>query len=132
MKRKSTLNQRLILIIDDEVKMRKKYKKFLTRAGFKVTEAANAMEASEALMKGKSLLDLILLDIQMAEVDGRDVFDIIDEYCPNIPVIVSSVYPVSEQKSRIPRAADYFHKLSKEKTLLEKIRSVLGLENPKK
>ena len=128
MKKKSTLNQRLILIVDDEIKMRKKYKKFLAKAGFNVVEASDAMEASEILMKEKSLLDLILLDINMAEVDGRDVFEIIDEYCPSIPVIVSSVYPVSEQKFRIPRAVDYFQKLSKEKTLLDKIRNALGLE----
>ncbi|MFA5059561.1 MAG: response regulator [Candidatus Omnitrophota bacterium] len=120
--------KRLIFIVDDEKELRKKYKKLLIKEGFKVVEASNALEVANILMREKSKLDLILLDINISEVDGRDIFDIIEEYVPGLPVIVTSVYPVSEQKLRIPKAVDYYHKLQKEESLIKKIKNALGLE----
>ena len=122
---------RSILIVDDEREMRKKYKKFLVANGFRVVEAPDAVEVANVLMREKSQLDLILLDINIAEVDGRDIFDIIDEYAPGMPVIVSSVYPTSEQKFRIPHADDYFSKSQKDEILLTKVRSLLGIAEEK-
>ena len=120
--------KRNVLIIDDERDMRKKYKRYLIENDFRVIEARDATEVIDALMLERSQLDLILLDINIKEVDGRDIFDILDEYASNIPVIVSSVYPINDQKLRIPRATDYFNKAQKDEILLAKIKTILGLE----
>lgn len=126
MKTKPVLN-RTILLVDDEIGMRKKYRKFLTNKGFRVIEAPDALEVATVLMREKSSLDLILLDINIAQVDGRDIFEIIDEYAPDLRVIVSSVYPISDQKIRIPRAADYYNKSHDTNVLFRKIKNILGL-----
>ena len=118
---------RKILIVDDEKEMRKKYKAFLVAEGFGVLEAPNALEVSNILMREKSNIDLILLDINLPEIDGRDIFDIIDEYAPELKIIVTSVHPLQDQKLKIPRAADYYNKSQKEDVLLRKIRNVLGV-----
>src|SRR5437016_18265 len=123
----STVVKRTILLVDDEKKMRSRYKKVLKREGFRVVEAPNAMEVANILMREKSSLDLIVLDIQMREVGGRDIFDIIAEYAPDLQVIVSSVFPINEQKIRIPRAADYFCKANKDSLLVSKARRILGI-----
>ena len=41
------------------------------------------------------------MDLQIKEVDGRGIFDIIHEYAPEIPVVVQSVLPLKEQKNII-------------------------------
>ena len=123
--------KRTILIVDDEREMRSKYKKFLKKEGFRVLEAPNALEVANILMREKSTLDLILLDINIREVDGRDIFEIIDEYAPNLQVIVSSIFPLQDQKLKIPRAADYYNKSHKKELLLSKIKKVLGVSNLK-
>ena len=119
---------RTVLIVDDERDMRKRYKTLLKANGFKVFEARDAVEVANVLMREKSQLDLILLDINIAEIDGRGIFDIIDEYAPSIPIIVNSIYPLNDQKLRIPRATGYFNKAQKDEVLLKKIKDVLGVE----
>ena len=119
---------RKILIVDDEAQFRKRFRRLLKGAGLKTVEAPDAVDVANVLMREKSDLDLILLDINIKEVDGRDIFEIVDEYSPSIPIIVTSVLPVSEQKLRIPRVADYFNKAEKDESLLKKVKTVLGVE----
>ena len=118
---------RTILIVDDEKKFRDKYKKMLVKSGFDVIEASSALEVAEALMRDKSRIDLILLDINLPEVDGRGIFEIVDEYAPSIDIIVTSVLPLGDQRLTIPRAIDYFQKSKDSKVLLGKIKDALGL-----
>ena len=115
-----------ILMVDDEQEMRRKYKKFLTKEGYKVVEAPKAIEVANVLMREKSRLDLILLDINLPEVDGRDIAEIIQEYAPTIPIIVMSVLPVREQKLRIPWAIGYYNKADSRDLLLAKVKKVAG------
>ena len=118
---------RTVLIVDDEYAMRKKYKKVLKAVGIDVLEAADAIEVADALMRDRSRIDLIVLDIQIPEIDGRDIFDVINEYTPNLDIIISSVIPVKDQKLRIPRAVDYFNKADSDATFLNKVRNALGV-----
>ena len=118
---------RKILVVDDETDMRKRFKRLLVGEGFKVIEAPNAVEVANVLMREKSNLDLIILDINVGEVDGRDIFDIIDEYAPELPAIINSVFPINEQKLKIPRAADYYNKSDDDKVLVAKVKKILGV-----
>ena len=120
---------RTILLIDDEKKMRQKFKKLLKTEKFRVLEAESAIEVADILMREHSTIDLILLDMNLPEVDGRGIFDIVDEYAPELPIIITSVNPINDQKLQIPRAVDYYQKLQDEKILLTKVRSALGLTN---
>ena len=121
-----------IFIIDDDQETRKKYKKRLVAEGFRVIEAPDALEVVNILMREKSRIELILLDINMPEVDGREIFEIIEEYAPHLEIIVASLFPIGEQKLKIPKAVDYFNKSQGEDVLLTKIRKLLGLEEVKK
>lgn len=119
---------RNILVVDDEKEFRKKYKKLLKEEGYKVYEAQTAMDVAEHLMRNR--LDLILLDINIPEVDGKDISDIIDEYPSQRPaIIVTSVYPVSEQKFKIRKASDYYDKSADTQLLLKKVQAILGVED---
>jgi DNA-binding NtrC family response regulator len=128
-RRLDPLSVRKVLIVDDDTKMRKKYKRALVEKGFKVIEAPNALEVANLLMREGKNLDLILLDINIPEIDGREIFDIIDEYAPQLQVIINSVYPISEQRIRIPRAADYYDKSHPPDVLITKVCKVLGVNS---
>lgn len=114
-----------ILIIDDEEKIRNVYKEVLTREGFEVLEAKSASQGTFEMISTENI-DLILLDINMPEVNGVMMREVIGEYEPHSRIIVSSVYPVDEQKQAIPNADDYFDKAHGIDVLIEKVKRVLA------
>ena len=114
-----------ILIIDDEEKIRKAYGFILRAEGFDVWEAPNASQATFKIIS-TGHIDLVLLDINMPEVDGIKMREVISEYDSRFKIIVSSVYPIDEQKLTIPDADDYFGKAHGVDILIEKVKKVLG------
>lgn len=116
-----------VLIVDDNKEMRHKYRRLLEKMKIEVLEAADALEVVEVLMRDSRELDLILLDIQMPEVDGRGIHEIVSDYISSVPIVVSSVLPVREQKLRIPRARDYFDKADGDAVFSKKVKAILGL-----
>lgn len=112
-----------ILIVDDEKKIRKIYSRLLTAEGFEVIEKFNAMEASETLVREK--VDLVLLDIKMPEVDGSILYEVMQLFNRKARIIVTSVYPLDEQKRLIPEAVDYYDKSQGTDILLAKIKEAL-------
>ena len=75
-----------ILVIDDESRMRKLVKDFLTREGFIVLEAADGMEALDIFYEEKDIA-LLLLDIMMPRMDGWQVCREIREHS-KVPIIM--------------------------------------------
>lgn len=113
-----------LLVIDDEAHIRDAYKRLFKHYGFNVLTASNATQANEMLVQNK--IDIVLLDIKMAEVDGSILFGLIRTFHRNIKVVVSSVYSVDEQKERIEGADAYFDKSDGKDTLLGIIASLSG------
>lgn len=60
-----------VLVADDEQGLRDITKKYLERNGFDVITAKNGAEAIAAV--DKNVFDIIVLDIMMPEIDGRQV-----------------------------------------------------------
>ena len=75
-----------ILVVDDEERMRKLVKDFLSIKGYKVIEAADGEEAIEIFMSDKDI-KLVLLDVMMPKLDGFDTLKGIREYS-EVPVIM--------------------------------------------
>lgn len=80
------MNNFKILIVDDEVRMRKLLRDFLTSSGYEIFEAENGQKALEIFELNKDI-NLIILDIMMPVLDGwatlREVRKISD-----LPVIM--------------------------------------------
>ena len=62
-----------ILIVDDEARMRKLIKDFLTKNDYKTLEAGDGEEAIEVFEENKNKISLILLDVMMPKLDGWSV-----------------------------------------------------------
>ena len=61
-----------ILVVDDESRMRKLVKDFLTKKNFQVVEAGNGEEAMDIFYEEKDIA-LIILDVMMPKMDGWEV-----------------------------------------------------------
>ena len=58
-----------ILVVDDESRMRKLVKDFLTKKNFQVLEAGNGEEAMDIFYEEKDIA-LIILDVMMPKMDA--------------------------------------------------------------
>lgn len=75
-----------ILVADDESRMRKLVKDFLTREGYTVLEAGDGMEAMDIFYEDKDIA-LIILDVMMPKMDGWQVCREIRE-SSKVPIIM--------------------------------------------
>lgn len=66
------MNRIKILIVDDESRMRKLIKDFLSREGYQILEAADGLEAMDLFYEHKDVA-LMILDVMMPRMDGWEV-----------------------------------------------------------
>ena len=75
-----------ILVVDDESRMRKLVKDFLTKKNFQVLEAGDGEEAMDIFYKEKDIA-LLILDVMMPKMDGWQVCREIRAYS-QVPIIM--------------------------------------------
>ena len=75
-----------ILVVDDEARMRKLVKDFLTIKGFSVIEAEDGEEAVDIFFKQKDIA-LLILDVMMPKMDGWEVCKAIRQHS-KVPIIM--------------------------------------------
>ena len=62
-----------ILVVDDELRMRKLIKDFLAAKGYSILEAEDGEKGLEVYEENKNKISLILLDVMMPKLDGWSV-----------------------------------------------------------
>lgn len=75
-----------ILVVDDEARMRKLVKDFLSIKGYRVLEAEDGEQAVDMFFKEKEI-SLIILDVMMPKMDGWEVCKTIRQYS-QIPIVM--------------------------------------------
>ena len=75
-----------ILVVDDEARMRKLVKDFLSIKGYKVIEAEDGEQAVDIFFKEKEI-SLIVLDVMMPKMDGWEVCKTIRRYS-QVPIVM--------------------------------------------
>ena len=81
------MEEALILIVDDEARMRKLIKDFLVAKNFKIIEAKDGEEALDVFELNKEKINLVLLDVMMPKIDGWTVLRKIRQES-KVPVIM--------------------------------------------
>ena len=76
-----------ILVVDDESRMRKLLKDFLSVKGYQILEAEDGEKAIEVFEENRNKIKLILLDVMMPKLDGWSVLRKIRQ-ASNLPVIM--------------------------------------------
>lgn len=84
-----------VLIIDDELNLRKIVQEILERAGYEVLSFEGFAEAKFAL--NTEDVDVVLTDLQMPEFTGMDVLAYCQQYSPDLPVILITAFGTIER-----------------------------------
>lgn len=91
---------RKILLVEDEVDIRKTLEIILTREGFGVDFACDGLEAMQKLEKEK--FDLIILDLMLPKWDGFKICKTMKQHklYKDVPVIVLTAMAQEEDRQR--------------------------------
>jgi CheY-like chemotaxis protein len=96
-----------ILVIDDEAQMCEFIKAYLEKRGFEVAVALSGKEALNAYPKENP--DLVLLDLGLPDMNGREILKDIKAKMPQIKVLVMSAYKDQATRDELVRlGADHF------------------------
>lgn len=87
-----------VLVVDDEIQIRRFLRASFELEGFSVSEAANGMEAIRSA--STSATDLVILDLALPDYDGSDVLKQLRTWS-RVPVIVLSVRSNETEKVRL-------------------------------
>jgi CheY-like chemotaxis protein len=77
-----------VLVVEDDEDVRTVICLILSEAGYNVYEAADGLEALNALKKRR--YDAVLTDYHMPKMDGLELLDLVQAMWPHTPVIVAS------------------------------------------
>lgn len=97
-----------VLAIDDNERLLKSCREFLSRSGFSVTTCSDSAQVVP-LLKAHDY-DVALLDIRMPGLEGTDLLPLIKKVQPELPVILISAYCDEG-------AAGYYHALGAFETM---------------
>ena len=118
-----------ILVVDDEARMRKLVKDFLTNKGFSVIEAGDGEEAVDIFFAQKDI-SLVLLDVMMPKMDGWEVLKTIRKYS-QVPVIMLTAS--SEERDELQGFSlgvdEYISKPFSPKILVARVDAILRRSN---
>ncbi len=115
-----------ILLAEDDVILQNFFKKFLTEYGYRVVVAKNGEEAVSTFAERKEEIQLVILDMIMPKMSGRDVFEAVQKIKPGTKVIFSSGYTADKvQKEGLPAGSEFVAKPAAPHVYLRKIREVL-------
>lgn len=119
-----------VLVVDDELQIRKLLRLYLEKNGFIVSEAENCSEGVRQFLGIKPAL--VLLDLGMPDQDGRELLKTIRERC-DTPVIILSVRDSEEEIVELLDAGadDYLVKPFGVDELLARMRVALRHRMPK-
>src|SRR5688572_19794612 len=84
---------RTALVVDDAGVVRRLSFRILSEAGYRVFEAAGAVEALEVLAMLRGNVDLILVDVIMPEVSGVDLVRLVRDEWDGPAILFMSAYP---------------------------------------
>ena len=84
-----------ILMVDDEERIRDMGGTMLAQFGYKVLTASNGKEALEIYSQNKDEISLVILDLIMPEMGGKQCLEELLKIEPKVKVLVASGYSVN-------------------------------------
>jgi two-component system, cell cycle sensor histidine kinase and response regulator CckA len=121
------LHHETILIVEDDEPLLGLLRLFLDDAGYRVMSAKNGEEAVDTYIKHREEIDLVVTDLGLPGLTGRDEMATLERINPNVRIICSSGYIVPEIEKELFRAGAkaIISKPYALQEILQKVRTVL-------
>ncbi len=116
-----------ILVVEDESMVRRIATRILARLGYNILSAENGPEALTQIEKYTGSIDLLLTDIIMPDMNGRELARKIQEISKKVKIIYTSGYSkdVIAQRGILEKGLEFLAKPYTPQTLALKVRHVL-------
>jgi putative two-component system response regulator len=119
-----------VLLVDD-VDMNVMILEEILKDSYRILTANNGRQALEVLRQAPVLPKIILLDVMMPEMNGREMFEILkaDDAFKRIPVIFITAENDSESELLAAGAVDFINKPFLPEIVLLRVRNQIALKN---
>jgi PAS domain S-box-containing protein len=117
----------LILLVEDDDNVRKLAGEILVAGGYMVVPFSNGAEAVEFINRSEKKIDLLVTDVVMPGLNGRQLFEILSEQDRELRVLYMSGYPddVIAGRGIEEKALNFLQKPFSVKNLVLKVKMVL-------
>jgi signal transduction histidine kinase/ActR/RegA family two-component response regulator len=100
-----------ILVVEDDESVRSMVREVLESQGYRILIASNGREAIDTLDRTTDEVSLVMTDIVMPEMDGREMWQTLTARGCTIPLVVMSGFPQGDDAGEfLKRAAAYVQK----------------------
>jgi CheY-like chemotaxis protein len=122
-----------VLVVEDEVLIRLVIADYLRECGFKVYEAATALEAIEILESDKAAIDLVFSDVRLpGEMSGFTLAQWVRTNRPGVPIVLTSGDArKSEAAKELCENEPFFAKPYDVQRVVSHIRTLIDARRPK-
>ncbi len=123
-----TIATETMLLAEDEVEIRGLTKQILKGAGYNVIEAVDGEDAVNNFIKNKDKIDILLFDMIMPKMNGKEAYDRIKKIEPDIKILLTSGYPADfiNKDGIYETGMNFISKPISPTALLKKVREVLN------
>ena len=117
-----------VLVVEDEAPVRTILCRVLRQAGYRVFEAAGAVDALQRFSVEPDRLDILVTDIVMPDMDGYELAELLQAARPGLRVLYISGYSPDayETKGILKPGSNFLQKPFDADALTEKIQDVLN------
>lgn len=117
-----------ILLVEDDPSVRLMARRMLTGLGYTVLEAANGAEALQVARKHGAAIDLLITDVVMPRMNGRELARRLAEICPGVKTLYMSGYTENAiaHNHILDEGAHFLQKPFARKVLARKVREALA------
>lgn len=120
-----------ILLVEDEEMVRNLSHQILKTCGYKVVEARNGVEALSICQKSDLKIDLLMTDVVMPQMGGRELAEKLSQICPQIRLLFTSGYTDDAiiRQGVIKTGENFIQKPFTFEALAKKVREMLDTKN---
>lgn len=120
-----------ILFVEDEEAILAVGKEMLSHLGYKVITASSPKQALRIVQEQQNTLNLLITDVIMPEMNGRDLADSIRTIIPKLPCLFISGYTedIITHRGMLDKTINYLQKPFSPKDIAKAVRQTLSQKN---
>lgn len=116
-----------ILVVDDDERMCRLVRRLLTQRGYVVKMVTSVSQAKDAVLRCTTPFDLLLTDVVLPELDGKQLATALCRSVPSMKVLYMTGYgPTAMAEYNLADESNVLHKPFDAETLVKKVASLVG------